>query len=53
MDDWLIRQARRRSREPRHQYDLSDYGLTRGQVDEAFARYRDFIADRGIRLSPL
>jgi hypothetical protein len=48
MDDWLIQQSRRRRSEKRHQYELADHGLTPGDVDEAFARYRDFIADRGI-----
>ena len=32
----------------RHSYDLADYGLTPEAVDAAFARYRDFIAGRGI-----
>ncbi|MCY3658845.1 MAG: hypothetical protein OXG36_07475 [Caldilineaceae bacterium] len=48
MDDWLIQQSRHRRSEPRHRYELADYGLTPGDVDKAFARYRDFITDRGI-----
>lgn len=48
MDDWLIQQSSRRRSEPRHRYELADYGLTPGDVDKAFARYRDFITDRGI-----
>lgn len=48
MDDWLIRQSRRRRRERRHRYDLARYGLTPDEVDNAFARYRDFIVDNGI-----
>ena len=53
MDDWLIQQSRRRRSEQRHQYELADYSLTPGDVDKAFARYRDFIADRGIHQSRL
>ncbi|MCE2467086.1 MAG: SDR family oxidoreductase [Caldilineaceae bacterium] len=48
MDDWLIQQSRRRRSEQRHRYELADYGLAPDDVDQAFARYRDFIADRGI-----
>ena len=48
MDDWLIQQSRRRRSEQRHRYELADYGLAPDDVDKAFARYRDFIADRGI-----
>ena len=38
-------------REKQHRYDLSDYGLTPEKVNAAFARYRNFITDRGIRSS--
>lgn len=51
MDDWLARQARLRSRETPHQYDLADYGLTRDKVDKAFAGYREFVGDRHIHPS--
>ena len=51
MDDWLFRQTIHRQREARHRYALADYGLTTEAVNTAFARYRDFITDRGIRSS--
>ena len=51
MEDWRERQAEQRRGERRHRYDLGDYGLTPEQVNEAFARYRDFMTDRGIRSS--
>ena len=51
MEDWQFRQAEQRRQEKRHRYDLSDYGLTSEEVNAAFARYRDFITDRGIRSS--
>ncbi len=51
MEDWRERQAQRRRGEKRHRYDLGDYGLTSEEVNAAFARYRDFITDRGIRSS--
>lgn len=51
MEDWQERQAQQRRREKRHRYDLSDYGLTPEEVNAAFARYRNFITDRGIRSS--
>ena len=51
MEDWQARQARQRRKEKRHRYTLEDYGLTTEVVNEAFARYRDFITDRGIRAS--
>ena len=53
MDDWLFRQAERRRGEPRHRYDLADYGLTSEEVDAAFAGYRDFLTRRDIRKSGL
>jgi len=53
MDDWLFRQAERRRSEPRHRYDLGDYGLTREDINAAFARYRDFLTHRDIRKSAL
>ena len=49
MEEWQERQERQRRKEKRHRYDLSDYGLTPEEVNSAFARYRDFITDRGIR----
>jgi len=51
MDDWLFRQAEQRRQEKRHRYTLEDYGLRPEEVNAAFARYRDFITDRGIRSS--
>ena len=51
MEDWQLRQAEQRRQEKRHRYDLQDYGLTPEKVNAAFARYRDFITDRGIRSS--
>ena len=49
MQEWQERQAERRRHEVRHRYDLADYDLTPEAVDAAFARYREFIAGRGIR----
>ena len=49
MQAWQERQAERRRHEVRHRYDLEDYDLTPEAVDAAFARYRQFIAGRGIR----
>ncbi len=49
MDAWQERQAERRRHEIRHSYDLADFDLTPEAVDAAFARYRQFIAGRGIR----
>lgn len=51
MEDWQERQAQQRRREKQHRYDLSDYSLTPEKVNAAFARYRNFITDRGIRSS--
>ena len=51
MEDWQFRQAEQRRQENRHRYTLEDYGLTPEEVNAAFARYRDFITDRGIRSS--
>ena len=53
MDDWLFRQAERRRGEPRHRYDLGNYGLTSEEVNAAFAGYRDFLTRRAIRKSGL
>ena len=53
MDDWLLHQAQRRKKEKRTRYDLSDYGLSPELVNEAFARYRTFITERGLRSSRL
>lgn len=51
MEDWREGQAQQRQGEKRHRYDLGDYGITPEQVNEAFARYRNFMTDRGIRSS--
>ena len=51
MEDWQEQQAQKRRGEKRHRYDLGDYGLTPEGVNAAFARYRDFITNRGIRSS--
>ena len=51
MDDWLFQQRERRRKEPKHRYDLADYGLTSEEVNAAFAGYRDFLTRRGIRKS--
>ena len=51
MDDWLPRQAEHRRRETRHRYALEDYGLTTEAVNNAFARYLDFLTSHGIRSS--
>lgn len=48
MKEWLHVQAARRRREPRHRYDLADYGLTANEVNAAFASYRNFAARNGI-----
>ena len=48
MKNWHISQAKQRRSERRHKYDLVDYGLTLEQVNTAFARYKDFITERGI-----
>ena len=53
MDAWLAEQAERRRSEKRHRYDIADYGLTREMVDAAFARYRAFVSERGLRESGL
>ena len=49
MDAWLVQQAERRRTEERHRYDIADFGLTREGIDAAFARYRDFVSERGLR----
>ena len=49
MQEWQDRQAEQRRHEVRHSYHLEDYDLTPEAVDAAFARYREFIAGRGIR----
>ena len=53
MNEWLLRQSEQRRRETRHRYRLEDYALTPEGVNAAFAPYRDFITDRGIRESRL
>lgn len=42
MNAWLSRQKERRRPEVRHRYRLEDHGLTPGEVDAAFAPYREF-----------
>ena len=53
METWLAEQAEQRQTEKRHKYDIADYGLTREAIDAAFARYREFVSERGIRESGL
>lgn len=53
MDNWLFEQSRLRQSEPSHQYDLADYGLSPGAINEAFGRYRKFTVDRGLNQSRL
>ena len=53
MDAWLAEQTERRRTEKRHRYDIADYGLTREMIDAAFARYREFVSEKGIRESGL
>ena len=48
MNTWLDEQEERRRGEKRHTYDIASYGLTRDMVDEAFARYREFVSSAGI-----
>ena len=48
MNSWLQQQEERRRHEVRHSYALDDYGLTKGEVYDAFAPYLEFAADRGI-----
>ena len=50
MEAWQERQADQRRHEVRRSYDLKNYDLTPEEVDAAFARYREFIAGRGIRI---
>ena len=44
MENWLVRQAEQRRREPPHRYSLEDFGLTAERVAAAFAPYREFVA---------
>ena len=53
MDAWLAEQTEHRRTERRHRYDIADYGLTREMIDASFARYREFVSERGIRESSL
>ena len=48
MENWMFQQAKRRRKEPKHRYDLADYGLTHEDVDSAFAGYREFLSRNGI-----
>ena len=48
MEDWKFQQAKRRRKEPKHRYDLADYGLTPEVVDSAFAGYRKFLLHNGV-----
>ena len=49
MEAWLDEMRERRRTETRHRYDIAEYGLTREKVDEAFARYREFLSGEGRR----
>ena len=51
MKAWFWKQDEQRRAEQRHRYDIADHGLTREMIDEAFARYRDFLSDRSRRAS--
>ncbi len=53
MNNWLDLQAVQRKSQKRHTYDLSDFNLTREKVDAAFANYRGFLSNTGIRSSML
>ena len=53
MEEWQFQQDEQRRTETRHRYDLKDYGLTAEAVNDAFARYREFITTSGIRDSRL
>ena len=48
MKNWLVFQAEQRRKEPRHKYNLEDYGLSPETVTDAFSPYREFVAARGI-----
>jgi len=53
MEEWQFQQDEQRRTETRHRYALEDYGLTVEAVNDAFARYREFITASGIRNSRL
>ena len=53
MEEWQFQQDEQRRGETRHRYALEDYGLTAKAVNDAFARYREFITMAGIRNSRL
>ena len=46
MRAWFWKQEQQRRAEKRHTYDIADYGLTGDVVNDAFARYREFVANR-------
>ncbi len=48
MRAWLLDQQEKRRKESRHQYSLSDYGLSAETVRDAFSPYLDFVAARGL-----
>jgi thioester reductase-like protein len=50
MERWHAAQAERRRAERRHQYTLSDYGLTGDRVDDAFAGYTEFARAINVRM---
>ena len=56
MKAWFWRQEKRRRAEKRYRYDIGDYGLTADMVNDAFAKYREFVAGQvrgaGVRDSP-
>lgn len=43
LDQWRISQAEKHQQEVRHEYRLSDYGLTPETVNDAFRDYIDFV----------
>ena len=43
MTRWHSEQAEKRKRESRHQYQLSQFGLTQDRVDDKFKDYLDFV----------
>jgi hypothetical protein len=50
MERWHAGQAVERRAEQRHRYALSPYGLTEGQVEDAFRGYAEFAVANKIRM---
>jgi hypothetical protein len=50
MERWRAGQAAQRRAEQRHRYALSPYGLTEGQVEDAFRGYAEFAVANKIRM---